>query len=861
MRNSKILIVEDEGLTAMELQQKLKFWGYDVPSFAFSKKEAVMKAKKIHPDLILMDIVLKGEGDGIDATVEINNFLNVPIIYLTAYDDKETMKRVQIVEPSDYILKPYKDSELHESIERALNGHKVAKKLIETGEYLDIKLEDAGGAVIITDKEGFVVFMNPTAQNLTGQKIDKAMDLTEIFKIRIGNSIVDLKQPDDKKHHDNQILSDMQNESYQQAVKDIINEGIVKGVTEEVYLQAEEGNEIPIEYYAYPVRDDNGSFLGAALVFNDISKDLEAGKSLLESEKKFKTIYSESQIGIAIYNENGIIKDVNNRALQIFGVEDIKGIDHLNLFNDFKLGNKEKKVLMDGKEVQCEFDFNGHEDFNTKESPEVYLEIRVKPVSFADNSPNFYQAHFHDITKYKNIESELINSVNLLEKENIGIKEDFESTKNSLELELADIKNNEKVLNDLSKELEDRLNKTSKELSKTQEDLKSSTENHKKQDESLNQTIEKLEAELVDAGIKADEVEKLEAEITNTRNKSDEIIEKLQNELDARLVIEEDLTNKYQTIKSQFDGVTSELSSTKMDMESLVTKHVETENSLIKMRDDLQNQLEIKDSNLEKVKEDLELEINNRDQLDKQYKSSQADLKNQLEEKEAEYMESINKMESKIAELKLLNNETSGLLKEREAQIKDITDRTKNDMQRISSLTSLQSNYIRNKMIENFRDSQKHIKSMSMVHEKIYEYPDQGQINISQYLNSLVEEIFRHNSADHNRISIDIQVENVFLDVDKATACGLIINELVSNSIKHAFPKGRDGQIGIELKNKEEYIDMVVTDNGVGLPEIFDFNDIETLGLQIVKTLICEIEGKIDIEKDNGTRFRIQFVK
>ncbi|WP_052374304.1 response regulator [Methanobacterium sp. SMA-27] len=145
MSVATILIVEDEGLSAMGLQRTLKFWGYDVSTSVFSKKEAIKKAKEIKPDLILMDIVLKGDGDGIDAVWEINNSMDVPIIYLTAYSDEETIKRANITKPFDYIIKPYKEEELHESIEKALQKHKFEKKLLESGEWLDKKLKGSVG--------------------------------------------------------------------------------------------------------------------------------------------------------------------------------------------------------------------------------------------------------------------------------------------------------------------------------------------------------------------------------------------------------------------------------------------------------------------------------------------------------------------------------------------------------------------------------------------------------------------------------------------------------------------------------------------------------------------------------------------
>ena len=193
MTEANILVVDDEGITAMELQQKLKFWGYEVPTFAFSRKEAVKKAKKIKPDLILMDIVLKGEGDGIDAVTEIKNIFDVPIIYLTAYSDKQTMKRANITEPYDYIIKPFDDNELHESIERALYKHKIEKTLKEAGEWLDKNLKESGGAVIVTNKEGQIKFINQNAQLITGFTKEEAYirDLSEVFNIRIGNLILD----------------------------------------------------------------------------------------------------------------------------------------------------------------------------------------------------------------------------------------------------------------------------------------------------------------------------------------------------------------------------------------------------------------------------------------------------------------------------------------------------------------------------------------------------------------------------------------------------------------------------------------------------------------------------------------------
>ncbi len=181
---TKILVVEDEGLTAMEIQRKLKTWGYDVPSFAFSRKEAVQKAKEIKPDLILMDIMLKGKGDGIDAAKEIKSFRDIPVIYLTAYDDAKTRERAETTNPDAYLIKPFEEKDLQKTIAVALHEHKLGKSLFKIGEELDNKFENSG--IIIIDFKGDVVYINEFASNLTGLKeFDATYEvLNEVFPIK-----------------------------------------------------------------------------------------------------------------------------------------------------------------------------------------------------------------------------------------------------------------------------------------------------------------------------------------------------------------------------------------------------------------------------------------------------------------------------------------------------------------------------------------------------------------------------------------------------------------------------------------------------------------------------------------------------
>ena len=134
MAKAKILVVEDDAITARDIQDRLRDLGYDAPAIAASGEEAIKMAEEIKPDLILMDIVLKGDMDGIEAAVQIRDRFDVPVVYLTAFMDEERLERTKVTEPFGYIIKPFEDKELHPIIEMALQRHKMEKTLRESEE-------------------------------------------------------------------------------------------------------------------------------------------------------------------------------------------------------------------------------------------------------------------------------------------------------------------------------------------------------------------------------------------------------------------------------------------------------------------------------------------------------------------------------------------------------------------------------------------------------------------------------------------------------------------------------------------------------------------------------------------------------
>jgi diguanylate cyclase (GGDEF)-like protein/PAS domain S-box-containing protein len=168
MDKVRILIVEDEGLIARDIENMVKNAGYEVCGVVQSGTEAVRQAEALEPDLVLMDIILQGEMDGIEAAYIIRERFNLPVIYLTSHADETTLERAKVSEPLGYTLKPVEQKELMTVMEMALYKHKLELKLKEREEWLGTILQSIGEGVVATDRKGCVTFMNPVAEKLTG---------------------------------------------------------------------------------------------------------------------------------------------------------------------------------------------------------------------------------------------------------------------------------------------------------------------------------------------------------------------------------------------------------------------------------------------------------------------------------------------------------------------------------------------------------------------------------------------------------------------------------------------------------------------------------------------------------------------
>lgn len=382
----RILIVDDETIVALDIKNTLQKYGYTVIGVASNAKEAIEMVKTSSPNMILMDIMLKGNKDGIEVSSEINKFADIPIIFLTAYSDDHTLERAKKVEPYGYLIKPFDNRELFTTIEMSLYKHSMELSVRESEESLSITLNSIGDAVISTDENGLVVRMNPVAEKLTGWKFEEAKGkiLGEIFFLISADTREPMNNPVDK----------------------VIQSGEVIGLSNHTILIARDGTERNISDSAAPIRDSEGNIKGVVLVFSDVTEAYKAREEISASEEKFRQLVTQMEQGLAvhevIYNKKGRV--INYRFLELnSSYEKLTGLKKENI-----IGKTVKEVLPNVEEYWIEkfgeVAISGipleYENF-VKELNKYYHVIAYR------NRPDQFAVIVSDITDRKMAEKEL----------------------------------------------------------------------------------------------------------------------------------------------------------------------------------------------------------------------------------------------------------------------------------------------------------------------------------------------------------------------------------------------------------------------------------------------------------------------
>ena len=264
--SARILIVEDEVVVALNLESRLPQLGYEVAGRTADGREAIRLAEELCPDLVLMDIHLKGDTDGIEAALDINDRLHIPVVYLTAYADDETLRRAKITEPFGYIMKPFGIRELHATIEMALYRFRAEQRVAESREWLFTTLRSIGEAVVATDNQGRIRFLNPAAERLTGFKQDEALE-------RDVDTIV-------------RLLSECGEPASESSAKRALASG--SPVTEDgnYLLLTKSGARVPILDGASPIKNPRGEVIGVVIAIRDMTERKRIEDELVRSNEE-----------------------------------------------------------------------------------------------------------------------------------------------------------------------------------------------------------------------------------------------------------------------------------------------------------------------------------------------------------------------------------------------------------------------------------------------------------------------------------------------------------------------------------------------------------------------------------------------
>ena len=268
MLNKRIFIVEDEGIIAADLEDRLKSLGYPVAGTAASGEEALARIPATMPDLVLMDIVLRGEMNGIEVADRVRQNLDIPVVFLTSHGDTATLRHACCTEPMGYLLKPFEERELHVTIELALYRHQAERKLRRMERWLATTLKSIGDGVVATDTEGRITYLNPVAELMTGWKVSEAAghDLMEVFQAR----------------------DEITGELIANPVLRAMREGVIINLNLHTRLHSRDGRIIPIDDSAASIRDDQDRTTGAVVIFRDCTARIlaEAEISALNEQLK-----------------------------------------------------------------------------------------------------------------------------------------------------------------------------------------------------------------------------------------------------------------------------------------------------------------------------------------------------------------------------------------------------------------------------------------------------------------------------------------------------------------------------------------------------------------------------------------------
>jgi PAS domain S-box-containing protein len=770
-------------------------------------------------------------------------------------------------------------------LNRSINQRSAAEQTLEENrKWLATTLESIGDAVIVISRIGEILFLNKAAEKLTCWKNDdaKGLLLDHVFNIRDEESGRKIESP----------------------LRKVLSHGEITRFERNAVLVTKKGSLIPIDSSAAPIINDEGASTGVVLVFRDISERRKAEKEILDSQKFIKRITNSIPSVIYIYDLHGPrISYTNYKVFELLGYtsQEIKGMNELFFEN---LVHKEDvlklKSLYKMYTAAKDSDIIDYE-YRIRNSEGRYKWFRSYDVVFSRNNDGTVKEMLgtaFDVTGRKKLEEELQKYSGQLE-------------------ELVDMRTGE--LRSANKKLQNEINertKAERNIIHAEEKFRNLVENalvgiyilqdnkyvyvnpkyeeifgydhgemtglsswnnvHDDYKDIVAENIRKRtdnEVESIQYGFKALKKDgtEIDVEVKGKKmmyNGKIAIIGTLQD-ISERLQAERELKNQREYLRTVIDTDPNFVFAKDWNGRFTLVNRAVAENygttteGLIGKTDAdfnpneeeiehfLKDDREVISTGKSKFISE-EMVTNSKTKETRWYQTIKVPLKSSNGKFE------VLGVAADITARKLAEEITKRSLKEKEMLLREIHHRVKNNLQIIVSLLKLQSKFVYDKRdLAIFNKSRSRVETMSLIHEKLYKSADISEINIGNYLSDLTAHLLKAYKVNSDEVEYSIKADKILVGIDTAIPCGLILNELINNILKHAFPEGHRGVIDILLKKCGEDIILEVSDNGTGIPDSFNTEDSDSLGMQLIDTLVKQLEGNIEIDNSSGTSFKI----
>lgn len=1001
---ARVFIIEDEAITALDIKRTLEKMNYDIVGIKDRGEDALKEFDKAEADIILMDISLKGELDGIETARLMNIQKKVPIVYLTAHYDDETIERSKSTNPYGFLLKPLNDRDLNSCIRMALFRFESENKLRDVEEQLSVSKKNSGvlfnslqNTAFIVNNKGIITDVNSKAafEKFPASHFINS-DIRKVFPGRTGNKFSLLIEDTLQSGNDNTfehivkvdenrfryrtdftrysatevlvIFKDITTDAdFEQALKgsEIKYRNLVKNsplaitrlliksnkyefVNDEFIKQSgytlEEFNALSNEEYYDTIHPDDrdnvireysrwiksgckglknlvyriknkrneliwldsfhyadilpdGTIEAVNQIYFNLNKQKEYEEILTESKQYLDAFFQQSMDGIFIAkialpvkwekgktNEKQLDNIINNvkivRANMPFAnqygmnPDDILKLNTETYFGGNNTETKKKwKTLLDkgfmhsmdyytkpdGSSIYIEGDYyclyDSKKDFigylgiqrdmtdrknyeeKLKLSEEKFRAVAesmpAQVVIFQDNRFVYANPYSEILTGYrtqeilkKNFWDLVHDDFKLTAKERGEKRLKGETVPDNYEMKIITKNKEVKWLNYSARIIEYNGKKAVlgiatdiTESKKAQDKIRLSEEKYRNFVEHSSEGIFRLEFKKpISVELAADEQVEL--------IKKNVFIAEC-NSVFARMYDEN-------TPERMIGKNVSELKYLNPDSNARILKFVTQEYNVIE-------------------DETVEYDENGRE------KFFVINISGVIE---GGNLTSIWGVQRDISEKKRSEEALKRSLIEKDILLKEIHHRVKNNLQIVTSLLKLQAGYVNDEKVKQlFRESQNRVQSMSLIHQKLYQTKDLAHIDFKEYIETVTIHLQHSYGILEDRVKIFTDVKNMVMSIDNAIPAGLIINELVSNSLKHAFPGGRNGSIFINAAydeyNKEYW--LLVRDDGIGMKQKPDIENSSSFGLKLVNTLVKQLEGIIEIVISGGSEFRIHF--